>query len=70
MTQKEKVQWRESKQLKILYLKSLIELINSWRMGWWGGRLGGYGERIIAKVGNEKRDITVDITDMKNEGII
>lgn len=39
-------------------------------MGWWGGRLGGYRERIIAKVGNEKRDITVDITDMKNEGII
>lgn len=39
-------------------------------MGWWGGRLGGYGERIIANVGNEKRDITVDITDMKNEGII
>lgn len=39
-------------------------------MGWWGGKLRGWGERIIANVRNEKRDITVDITDMKNEGIV
>lgn len=39
-------------------------------MGRWRGRLGGWGERIIANVRNEKRDITVDITDMKNEGIV
>lgn len=64
------MQRRESKQLKILYLKSLIELINSCRMGWWGGKLGGWGERIIANVRNEKRDVTIDITDMKNEGIV
>ena len=50
--------------------KSLIELINSWRMGQCGGRLGGWGERIIANAGNEKRDITINITDMKNEGIV
>lgn len=29
--------------------------------------MGGWGERIINSVGNEKRDITIDITDRKNE---